>query len=88
MTSEDIKHQLIIIIFQIISHHAPICLSELLHLYTPSDLLHTPGECSEYHSSEQSPVVSTLSLTRLQLSGTNSLFLSAILPLSALLNRP
>ena len=29
-----------------------------------------------------------LSLTRLQLSGTDSLFLSAILPLSALLNLP
>ena len=52
-----------------------------------SALLQTP-ECSEYHPSEQSPVVSALSLTRLQLSGTNSLFLSAILPLSALLNLP
>ena len=31
-------------------------------------------------------MVSAVSLTRLQLSGTNSLFLSAILPLSALLN--
>ena len=36
----------------------------------------------------QSPVVSALSLTRLQLSGTSSLFLSAILPLAALLNFP
>ena len=52
-----------------------------------SALLQAP-ECSEYHPSEQSPVVSTLSLTRLWLSGTNSLFLSAILPLSALLNLP
>ena len=50
-----------------------------------SALLQTP-ECSEYHPSEQSAVVSTPSLTRLQLSGTNSLFLSASLPLSALLN--
>ena len=33
-------------------------------------------------------LVSALSLTRLQLSGTNCLFLSAILPLSALLNLP
>ena len=33
-------------------------------------------------------LVSALSLTRLQLSGTNSLFLFAILPLSALLNLP
>ena len=50
-----------------------------------SALLQTP-ECSEYHPSEQSHGVSALSLTRLQLSGTNSLFLSAILLLSALLN--
>ena len=40
-----------------------------------SALLQTP-ECSEYHPCEQSPVVSDLSLTRLQLSGTNSPFLS------------
>ena len=52
-----------------------------------SALLQTP-ECSEYHPSEQSPVVSTPSLTWLQLSRTNSLFLSTILPLSALLNLP
>ena len=43
-------------------------------------------ECSEYHPSAQSPVVSALFLTRLHLSGTNSLFLSVILPLSVLLN--
>ena len=42
--------------------------------------------CHHFHF--QSPAVSALSLTRLQLSGTNSLFLSAILPLSALLNLP
>ena len=47
-----------------------------------STLLQT-SECSEYHPSEQSPVVSALSLTRLYLSGTNSLFLSAILPVSS-----
>ena len=40
-------------------------------------LLQTP-ECSEYHPSEQSTVVSALSLTRLQLSGTNSLFVFRI----------
>ena len=45
---------------------------------TISALLQTP-ECSEYHPSEQNPVVRALSLTRLQLSGTNSLFLSAII---------
>ena len=52
-----------------------------------SALLQTP-ECSDYHPSEQSPVVSSLSLTKPQLSGTNSLFSSAILPVSALLNLP
>ena len=52
-----------------------------------SAFLQTP-ECSEYHPSEQSPVVGALSLTRLRLSGTNSLFLSTILPLSACLNLP
>ena len=52
-----------------------------------SAVLQTPG-CSEYHPSEQSTVVCALSLTRLQLSGTNSLFLSVILPLSAHLNLP
>ena len=40
--------------------------------------------CSEYHPSAQSPVVSDLSLTRHQLSGTNSLFLFVVLPLSVL----
>ena len=76
--------------FKIISHQAPIYLSEL-HLSTPSRQLRssmqTP-ECLEYHPSEQSPAVSALSLTRLQLPGTNSPFLSVILPLSALLNLP
>ena len=47
-----------------------------------SAVIQTP-ECSEYHPSEQRPVVSALSLTRLQLSGISSLFLSVILPLSA-----
>ena len=68
--------------FKIISHQAPIYLSEFLHLYTPSRQLHSSTDTL------QSPVVSALSLTRLQLFGTNSLFLSAILPLSALLNLP
>ena len=45
-------------------------------------------ECSEYRLSQQSPVVSALSLTRLQTSGTSSLFLSVILPLSVLPNLP
>ena len=66
-----------------------MCVHTPLHFFTLlpgiSVLLQTP-QYSEYHPSEQCPVVSALSLTRLQLSGTNSLFLSAILPLSALLN--
>ena len=55
------------------------------HKVTSESIIQTP-ECSEYHPSEQSPVVSVLCLTRLQLFGTDALFLSAILPLSALLN--
>ena len=84
---QRIEYKLSLLCFKIISHKTPIY---LLHLYTPSRQLRssTGTECSEYHPSELSPVVSTLFLTRLQLSGTNSLFLSAILPLSALLNLP
>ena len=52
-----------------------------------SALVQTP-ECSEYHPSEQSPVVSALSLTRFQLSRTSSQFLSVILLLSVLSNLP
>ena len=48
----------------------------------------TTPECLEYHPFEQSPMVSALSLTKVQLCGTNSLFRSVILPLSALLNLP
>ena len=44
--------------------------------------------CSCWKVIVENAVVSVLSLTRLQLSGTNSLFLSAILPLSPLLNLP
>ena len=47
-----------------------------LHNYTSR----APANCP----STQSPVVSILSLTRLQLSGTNSLFLLIMLPLSVL----
>ena len=52
-------------------------------LPSSSALLQTP-KCSEYHPSKQSPVVSILFLTRLQLSATSSPFLSVILPLSVL----
>ena len=67
--------------------HACIYLSGLVHLYAAS-LQFRSSECSEYDPSEKSLVVSTLSLNRLQLSGTNSLFLSVILLLSVLLNLP
>ena len=42
------------------------------------------GVSGVHTHSEQSPMVSALSLTRVQLSGTSSLFLSVILPLSVL----
>ena len=75
---------------KLISHQVSIYLSELLHLYTPSWQLRSSADTWVFRipSFKQSPVVSALSLTRLHLSGTNSLFLSAILPLSAPLNRP
>ena len=85
---QRIEYKLSLLCFKIISHQATF--QNFFTFTLPpgsSALLQTP-ECSEYHPSEQSPVVSALSLTRLQLSGTNSLFLSAILPLSAPLNLP
>ena len=76
--------------FKIISHQTRSTFQNFFTftLLPGSSALQQTPECSEYHPSEQSPVVSALSLTRLQLSGTSSLFLSAILPLSALLNLP
>ena len=44
----------------------------------------TVGRAAAYCLYPISPVVSALSLARLQLSGTSSLFLSVILPLSVL----
>ena len=115
-TEQRIEYKLSLLCFKIISHQAPIYLSELLHLYIPSRQLcsstdtrvfripsfrtkscgQRPFSCQapviwnqlpvSFHHSEQSPVVSALSLARLQLSGTSSLFLSAILLLSTLLN--
>ena len=85
--------------FKIISHQAPIYLSEL-HLYTPSTvpgssaLLQT-SECSEYHPSALSPVVSTLFFsfflfTRLHLLQPTPVwvFLSTMLPLTVVPNLP
>ena len=75
--------------FKIISHQVPISTFQNFFTFTllpgSSTLLQTP-ECSEYHPSKQSPVVSALSLTRLQLFGTSSLFLSFYL--SVLSNLP
>ena len=90
LIEQRIEYKLTLLCFKIISHQVPIYLSELLHLYTPSRQLRSSADTRVFRipSSEQSPVVSALSLTRLQLFGTNSLFLSAILPLSALLNLP
>ena len=89
-TAQRIKYKLSLLCFKIISHQASIYLLELFTLTLlpgSSALLQTP-KCSEYNPSEQSPVVRALSLARLQLSGTNSLFMSTILLLSALLNLP
>ena len=59
----------------------------LMKVLKSSTFLQTPG-CSEYHPSKQSPVVSAPSVSRLQPSGTNALFLSVTLPLSVLFNLP
>ena len=74
---QRIEYKMSLFCLKIISPQAPIYLSELLHLYTPSRQLRSSADTRVFRipSSEQSPVVSALSLTRLQLSGTNSLFL-------------
>ena len=61
---------------KIISYQTPIYLSELLHLYTSSRQLRSSGDTRAFRipSSKRNTVVSALSLTNLQLSGTNSLF--------------
>ena len=89
-TEQRIEYKSSLLCFKIISHQAPIYLSELLHLYAPFRQLRSSTDTRVFRipSFQPSPVVSALSLSRLQLSGTNSLFLSTILPLSALLNLP
>ena len=71
-------------------YQAPIYLSEPLHLYTPSRQLRSSADIEVFRivsfDRTQRPVVSDLSLTRLHQSGTNSLFLSVILPSSVLSN--
>ena len=67
---QRIEYKLSLLCFKgVISHRAPIYLQNFFTftlLPCSFALLQTP-ECSEYHSSEQSPMVSALSLTRLQL---------------------
>ena len=43
-TEQRIEYKLSLLCFKIISHQAPIYLSELLHLYTPSRRLHSSTE--------------------------------------------
>ena len=85
---QRIEYKLSLLCFKIISLQAPIYLSELLHLYTPSRQLRSSTDTRMFRipSFRTSPVVSALSLTRLQLFRTNSLY--DIPPLSAVLNLP
>ena len=88
---QSIEYKLSLLCFKIISHQAPIYLSELLHLYTPSRQLRSSTNtrlfripsfrtksCGQRSFSYQAPVIWN-QLPR---------FLSAILPLSALLDLP
>ena len=52
---QRIEYKLSLLSFKIISHEAPVYLSELLHLNIPSrQLRSSAGTHSEYHPSEQS----------------------------------
>ena len=86
---QRIEYKLSLLCFKIISHQAPIYLSEVLHLYTPSRQLCSSTDtrvfripsfrtnsCGQRSFSYQAPVI------------WNQLFMSAILPLSALFNLP
>ena len=88
-TEQRIEYKLSLLCFKITSHQA-FHLSELLHRYSPSRQLRSSTDTRVFRipSFRTKSLVSALSLTRLQLSGTSSLFLSAILPLSARLNLP
>ena len=87
---QKIEYKLYFLCFKIVPHQDPIHLSERLHLYTRSRqlrssadtrLFRTPSfqtkSCDQRSFSHQAP-----------LSGTNSLFLSIIQPLSVLLSLP
>ena len=71
------------------ANHLPFRTSSPLHSFPAAPLFcRYPSVQVTMHPSEQIPMVNTFSLTRFRLSGTNSLFLSDILPLSVLLNLP
>ena len=87
---QRIEYKLSLLCFKISSgSHLPFRTSSPLHSLPAAPFFYR-------HSSVQNTILpnkvlwsySALSLTRIQLSGTNSLLLSAILPLSALLNLP
>ena len=77
---QRIEYKLSLLCFKIISHQAPIYLSELLHLYTPSRQLRSSADTRVFR------IPSFRTKSSGQSSGTNSLFLSVILPLSVLLS--
>ena len=86
---QRIKYKLSLLCFKIISHQAPIYLSELLHLFTSFQQLHSSTDtrvfripsfqtksCGQHSFSYQAPVI------------WNQLPVAIILPLSVLLNLP
>ena len=79
---QRIEYKLSLLCFKKKFHQAPIYLSELLHSF-----LAVPLFC-RHPSVHNNILPSALSLTRFQLSGTSSQFLSVILPLLALSNLP
>ena len=89
---QRIEYKLSLLCFKIISHQAPVYLIRLLstfqNFFTFTQLRSSTDTRVFRIPPFRSPVVSALSLTRLQLSGTNFMFLSVILPLSAPLDFP
>ena len=81
-TGQRIEYKLSLLCFKIISHQAPIYLSELLHFCTPSRQLRSSADTRVFRISSIRTKPSS------QCIWNNSVFLSAILPLSALLNLP
>ena len=79
---QRIEYKLSLLCYKIISHHAPIYLSELLHHYTPSRQLRSSADTRAFRI-PSSGQWSVHSHTRLQLFETSSRFLSVILPVSS-----